>query len=102
MKNAVFIGILVLLSACNYSTKGNWSEEDRELAAKALEKYNLNVEQFGDEVKADYEDCFVGKLENKYENFEEAQKDEFGMQMASSDCLKYIVKSIYDKSFNEK
>jgi len=102
MKQFILLGSLAFLTACNYSTKGNWSESDREKAAKALEKFNVHVEEFGEEVKLNYVDCFVGKLENKYENFEEAQKDEFGMQMASSDCLKYVVRSIYKKSFSKK
>jgi hypothetical protein len=85
--------IPLLLMSCNESSKGNWKKEDKEKARKdIMEGLNSgdtsNV--FSMKAKNKLCDCAVEKLENRYENFAQANNDKVGLSTVISPCMELL------------
>lgn len=88
MKKVILSAIVAtaLLSSCGGgSSKGNWSDSDKELFDAEMEKIEGSLDAFGDN-KQDFLDCYYENLEENYANFTEANSDVEGCKKLAQDC----------------
>lgn len=87
MKIIGFTFSFLLLVACG-SKKGSWSEEEKQIAIKSLDKHKAEIAAFGKDKQA-FIDCYVETMEQRYENFDAST--EAGRNLVVVDCIKPIV-----------
>lgn len=101
--------ILMTTVACNTSTstKGKWSKEDKEkvkseIAEELKEdddykeiKNNKDSKKLFDEII----NCAVEKMESKYNNYDEAAKDEAGLDKIGEKCGEEVVERYLKSAF---
>jgi hypothetical protein len=83
---------LMFAYGCSGSTKGNWTDEDKAQMRKEFNKERAELDQMlGKETTDKWLDCALEKMENKYENPAEADKDIKGAEQIGADCMKDIM-----------
>ena len=95
----------IMLMSCNRSSKGNWSEEDMANARKDLmEGMNSGDESnlFSMKAKTKFCDCALEKVEDTYENFEQANSDTDTLRMSAiiTPCMKLLLED-FEKSLSQ-
>jgi len=88
-KIITLVASLAFLVACNGSKKGAWSDEDKKKANDEIKKVESSLDVLGDK-KQVYIDCYLDKIEDGYENFDAANKDQKGCEKFAMDCVKEI------------
>lgn len=79
---------LFVLASCGGSTKGNWSDDDKERAREELNSERDQMEVLIGKEKTDaFIDCAMEKIEANYENFEAADSDIPGMEKIGEECM---------------
>lgn len=86
----------IVLMSCKQSSKGNWTEEDMTKARKDLmEGMNSGDEAnlFSMKAKTKFCDCALEKVEDTYENFEEANRDTDTVRMSAiiAPCMELLL-----------
>ena len=101
MKKLVLSCVLIsLLSvSCDQSSKGNWSDNDKDLARKDMmqglasgDKYNI----FSDNAKNKLCDCAIAKIEKHYDNFIQANNDKDGLSKVINPCMKFLLEDLVE------
>lgn len=72
------------------STKGNWTQEEIEKAEAELEKVDASLEPFGDK-KEDFKSCYLTKIMENYDNFNQANMDLEGCTALAETCTKQVL-----------
>ncbi len=90
-KIVMMVAAVAFLVACNGSKKGAWSEEDKQKAKDEVKKVEASLDVLGDK-KQDYIDCYLEKIEDNYDNFDAANKDQKGCEKYAMDCVQDIFK----------
>jgi len=75
------------------SAKGKWSEADLKKAYDAIGEADADLDQLG-EYKQEFIDCYVSKIQNNYESFEAADKDQAGCESFAMECASEIMAKI--------
>lgn len=78
------------------SKKGAWSEEDKKLAHDAVETLRADLEATYGEYTDDFLDCYLGKAEMNYDNYNSANNDLEGMQKIATECTDDITQQMID------
>ncbi len=88
----VFLAVaaIAFLASCNSSKKGAWSQEDKDKANAEIKKVESSLDALGDK-KQQYIDCYLGKIEDNYNNFDEANKDQKGCEKLAMDCANEVI-----------
>ena len=86
----------IMLMSCKQSSKGNWTEEDIAKARKDLmEGMNSGDESnlFSTKAKTKFCDCALEKVEDIYENFDEANSDTDTVRMSAiiAPCMQLLL-----------
>ena len=101
MKKLVLSCVLIsLLSvSCDQSSKGNWSDNDKDLARKDMmqglasgDKDNI----FSDKAKKKLCDCAIEKIEKHYDNFIQANNDKDGLSKVINPCMKFLLEDLVE------
>ena len=82
--------ILVFCSCQNKSVKGAWTLEDKQKAKEEMIagfKKNGSDQVIGNKVIVDFCDCVIENLEDHYDNPEEADKDQMGINQYAKKCI---------------
>jgi len=83
-------GMMLLASCGEVSSKGSWSQEDKDRADLEVASMRSQVEaSMGDKTDA-YLDCYLEKVEKAYDNFDEANGDLDGCTELATECLEEI------------
>lgn len=91
MKKGIFVVLsLILLTACDISTKGSWSEEDKALAQAEVDKIDKELDYLGEHKQA-FIDCYLEKAEANYSSFKEADADAPGCEKLALECSEEIM-----------
>lgn len=72
------------------STKGNWSATDKEKANAAVAAIDSQLAAFGDK-KQDFIDCYLQKVEDNYNSFDEANVDLEGCSSLAESCANEVM-----------
>ena len=86
-----------LLISCETSEKGKWSAKDKENARNDLENEFLKLSGEGNEffsIKENRDhliDCTLGKLEQNYSSYSDADKDEKGCEKIGEECALAVI-----------
>jgi hypothetical protein len=88
-KVLMMVAAVAFLVACNGSKKGAWSDEDKQKAKDEVKKAEASLDVLGDKKQA-YVDCYLDKIEDNYENFDAANKDQKGCEKHAMDCVQDI------------
>jgi len=88
----VFIAVaaIALLASCDSSKKGAWSKEEKDKASAEMKKIESSLDALGDK-KQQYIDCYLGKIEDNYNNFDEANKDQKGCEKLAMECANDVI-----------
>ena len=91
-----FACLSIMLISCKQSSKGNWTEEDIAKARKDLmEGMNSGDESnlFSTKAKTKFCDCALEKVEDIYENFDEANSDTDTVRMSAiiAPCMQLLL-----------
>ena len=93
MKKGIFVILsLILLTACDISSKGSWSAEDKAKARSEMKEIDEDLSYLGD-YKEEFIDCYLGKAEANYSSFEEADSDIPGCEKIAMECVDEIIAS---------
>lgn len=82
----MLIVAVAFLVACNGSKKGAWSDADKKQAKDELKNIEASLGILGDKKQA-YIDCYLNKIEDNYESFDAAQKDNNGCGKIFVECM---------------
>jgi len=86
MRKALFVILgLVLITACESSKKGAWSQADKDLANAEIAKIEGELDALGENKQA-FIDCYLEKVEDNYSSFAEADADMAGCEALSMEC----------------
>lgn len=78
---------LLVLTACGGSTKGNWTDSDKDAAREALDAQKSSLESLvGAEKTEQIIDCALEKIEAQYENIDALNDDKEGLSKIGEDC----------------
>ena len=92
MKNQILSIIIILFSVifigCNESSKGNWSDTDKNRFRSVVETVE-ELNSFG-EYKSDWIECYLNKCESNYSSFFSADSDEAGCTELAIECSEEI------------
>jgi hypothetical protein len=84
------LSALLLFSCQQKSEKGNWTDEDKQKAKDEL-MAGLNsspgAEAIAIQLKEEFCDCVVDKIEVHYTNPDEANKDKMGITQYAKPCI---------------
>lgn len=79
--------ILVGMTACGGgSKKGAWSDADKDKAKEELKKIDDDLSILGDKKDA-FIECYLKKVEENYDSFDAANKDEAGCSKLAEKCV---------------
>lgn len=81
------IAVSAMLVSCSGSKKGAWSDDDKKKANDEMKKVESSLDILGDK-KQQFIDCYLDKIEDNYDNFDAANKDEKGCSKLATDCMK--------------
>lgn len=84
--------IFLTLISCNGSKKGAWTEDDKKKANIYIEQTEGSLEFLGNS-KQRFMDCYLEKVENTYDNFDEANSDSEGTDSLTASCFAEILMS---------
>jgi hypothetical protein len=90
MKKIIFITTLSLSIFSCGSKKGSWTEEDKKKASVYIKKSEGSLEFLGTS-KQEFIDCYLGKVEKKYDNFDESIADSKGTDSLTASCFVEIL-----------
>jgi hypothetical protein len=90
MKKIIFITTLSLSIFSCGSKKGSWTEEDKKKASDYIKKSEGSLEFLGTS-KQEFIDCYLGKVEKKYDNFDESIADSKGTDSLTASCFVEIL-----------
>lgn len=90
MKSIFFITILSLSILSCGSKKGSWTEEDKKKASDYIKKAEGSLEFLGTS-KQEFIDCYLEKVEKKYDNFDESTSDSRGTDSLTASCFVEIL-----------
>ncbi|MBM3915823.1 MAG: hypothetical protein FJ348_07285 [Sphingomonadales bacterium] len=88
-----------LLVSCDGSEKGKWSAGDKEKARSEMEKTLLDPSTEGSEffakkeVRDQFIDCSLGKLEQNYASYSDANNDLEGCKKIGEECALALVET---------
>jgi hypothetical protein len=88
-----------LIISCETSEKGKWTSKDKETARNDMEKEFLKFSAEGDEffsIKENRDhilDCCLGKLEQNYSSYLDADKDEKGCEKIGEECALAVIEA---------
>ncbi|HYG52105.1 MAG TPA: hypothetical protein VD905_14435 [Flavobacteriales bacterium] len=93
MKKLFFISlsVLVLASCGGGSKKGAWSEADKKKADEEIKKADADLAAFGDKKDA-FVKCYLDKIEDNFDNFDQANKDLEGCKKYATECAQEVMK----------
>ena len=81
------VGMMLLASCGEVSSKGNWTQENKDKADTEVATMRSQVEtMMGDKTDA-YLDCYLEKVEANYANFDEANGDMDGCTKLATECM---------------
>jgi len=83
--------MLLLATACNSSTKGNWSDADKKKFREEMNEVE-ELANFGKN-KSAWIECYLRKCEANYSSMHEADQDEEGVKKLALECNEYIIES---------
>jgi hypothetical protein len=93
LQSSVALVISALIVGCGPSSeKGKWTDGDKEKARTEIEKTLLNSATEGSEffaskeVRDQFLDCSIGKLEQSYASYSDANKDLKGCEKIGEEC----------------
>jgi len=93
LQSSVVLIFSALLVGCGPSSqKGKWTDADKEKARTEMEKTLLNPATEGSEffaakeVRDQFLDCSIGKLEQSYASYDDANKDLKGCEKIGEEC----------------
>lgn len=90
MKITIYIiAVTALLLSCNQSTKGNWTEEDKEKIRTELELAKPDIEKAEVDFES-YADCLCEKYEQNYNYFDESNTDSEVLNAMSIECIEKL------------
>ncbi len=84
------VAAAVLTSCGGASTKGNWSDADKEKANEAVAEIDSELDVFGDK-KQDFIDCYLEKVEDNYDDFATADADLDGCSKLAEECAEEVM-----------
>jgi len=90
MKKIIFITTLSLSIFSCGSKKGSWTEGDKKKASDYIKKSEGSLEFLGTS-KQEFIDCYLGKVEKKYDNFDESTADSKGTDSLTASCFVEIL-----------
>lgn len=90
MKKIIFITTLSLTIFSCGSKKGSWTEEDKKKASDYIKKSEGSLEFLGTS-KQEFIDCYVDKVEKKYDSFDESTADSKGTDSLTASCFVEIL-----------
>ena len=76
--------VVLTISSCQHSSKGNWSEESKEqfrqdmMGVEELSSFGANKEK--------WIECYLSKCEMNYDSYLQANKDETGCTALAKEC----------------
>lgn len=79
----------LMFSACNRSTKGNWSESDKQKFREDMQKVD-ELSNFG-ENKTKWIECYLDKCEATFNSYKDADMDAEGCKKLALECNKDIL-----------
>jgi hypothetical protein len=88
-KIILFTAVALILFSCG-SKKGSWTEEDKKKASDYIKKSEGSLEFLGTS-KQEFIDCYLGKVEKKYDNFDESIADSKGTDSLTASCFVEIL-----------
>jgi len=89
-----------LLASCDSGEKGKWSAEDKEKARSEMEKTLTDPSTEGSEffaqkeVRDQFIDCSLGKLEQNYSSYNDANKDIEGCKKIGEECVLALAETV--------
>jgi hypothetical protein len=86
MKKMIFSVLIILLLASCGSKKGSWTDEDKKKASDHIKKSEGSLEFLGTS-KQEFIDCYLGKVEKKYDNFDASTADSKGTDSLTASCF---------------
>lgn len=89
-KLILFVATAALIVSCNSSKKGAWSDEDKKKANDEMKKVGSSLDMLGDK-KQVFIDCYLEKIEDNYDNFEAANKDQKGCEKQATSCMQEVI-----------
>ena len=81
--------MLLLATACNSSSKGNWSDDDKKKFRKEMSEVK-ELANFGNK-KSAWIECYLRKCEANYSSFAAADRDEKGVEIIAMECSNEIL-----------
>lgn len=90
MKKIIFITTLSLAVFSCGSKKGSWTDEDKKKASDYVKKSEGSLEFLGTS-KQEFIDCYLDKVEKKYDNFDESTSDSRGTDSLTASCFVEIL-----------
>jgi hypothetical protein len=87
MKNLFFVLLVgFFFVSCNGSKKGSWSEKDKKKALDYIKRTEGSLEFLGTS-KQQFIDCYLEKVEKKYDNFDASTADSKGTDSLTASCF---------------
>jgi hypothetical protein len=90
MKKIILLTAVVLILISCGSKKGSWTEEDKKKASDYIKKSEGSLEFLGTS-KEEFIDCYLEKVEKKYDNFDESTADSKGTDSLTASCFVEIL-----------
>jgi hypothetical protein len=92
MKKIILIAAVFCTTISCGSKKGAWSEEDKTKARNYIKQSEGSLDFLGNK-KEQFVQCYLEKVENTYENFDDANADTKGCDNLTANCLGEILMS---------
>ncbi|MFM7016680.1 MAG: hypothetical protein ACKOX3_10175 [Bacteroidota bacterium] len=89
MNRWILIITVIVLSACNSSHKGKWSDEDKKQFLSDVSSVK-ELNNYGDN-KQKWIDRYLQKCEANYESYEDANADESGVEKIAMQCTSEVL-----------
>ena len=91
MKKSIISSFVIFqFVSCSESKKGAWCEEDKKMAKDFIKQSEVSIHNLGID-KQQFFDCYLEKVENSFENFDEASSDSKQSDMLVNNCLEEIL-----------
>lgn len=90
MKHGItLIAFTLILSSCNHSSKGSWSDDDLKRAKEDLQNVSSSLDILGNK-KQVFIDCYLHKIEEDYASYDELKNDEGGGDNQAAECMQEV------------
>jgi hypothetical protein len=110
LRKIIVLSFVLITTSCNTSTsvKGKWSKEEKEklkseISKKAEEDEDYKELKKNKEWKKLYNkiiECIVENIESKYNNYDEADKDEKGLEKIGESCGEEVMSNYLESAFD--